>query len=179
MKKCLPIFALIAAVILLAGCAPQTPPAAAMTYPFTVEGELTRNDGGEPCAVSLQMTAGMTGELEFLSPASLKGYRFSLTPEGTTLRYGDLSVPYRAGGLPGGADGLLKMFSVKEEYCRGREKTEQNSTPLWKLTYAFPDGDTVTAYLSADTGFPLCMILDSPQYENPLQLTVTKFTKDT
>lgn len=150
------VIALVALFLLLPGCAGKQAPLAWQSYPVTVAGDLS-GDGVETgnCSLRLTLTAPMQATVQFDKPDSLKGYTFSLAPEGVTLSYGEITVPYKAAGIPGGESLLPRMLSLTEETFLGREKTTLNSLPVQIERFAIPEGGEVRVYVDAESGIPL------------------------
>lgn len=113
----------------LGGCGKEAAdPLAYQSYPLTVEGSIT-GDRGE-AEVTLEMTAPMTGTLSFHTPDSLRGYLFSLSEDGVTLSYGEITVPYKADGIPGGTHLLPRLFSLSaEKLVSARGNRDELSPP--------------------------------------------------
>ena len=93
------------------------------SYPFSVKGSV-KSDGRE-YELSVSFTDKDRATITFDSPETLSGYIFNVTPDGITLTYGDLTVPYHSSGIPGG-DGM-NVFSKYPIYNAER-------TP-WDMTY--------------------------------------------
>lgn len=153
------IFCAIFALFLLSsltGCAGKPTPLSWQKYPVSVAGDLS-GDGVETgnCSLRLTLTAPMQATLQFDKPDSLRGYTFSLTGEGVTLSYGEITVPYKAAGIPGGESLLPRMLSLEEGMFSGREKTTLNSLPVLIERFATPEGGEVRVYIDAENGRPL------------------------
>lgn len=121
------------------------------------------------------MTAPMTGTLSFHTPDSLRGYLFSLSEDGVTLSYGEITVPYKADGIPGGTHLLPRLFSLSAEKLVSAEETEMNSLPLLLATFETEEGETVKVYIDRQSGVPLRF--EVQQGDGQLVFTVKDFQR--
>ena len=170
----LSLLLLLSLALTLGGCGKETAdPLAYQSYPLTVEGSIT-GDKGE-AEVTLEMTAPMTGKLSFHTPDSLRGYLFSVGKDGVTLSYGEITVPYKADGIPGGTHLLPRLFSLSGEKLVSAEETEMNSLPLLLATFETEEGETVKVYIDKQSGTPLRF--EVRQGDGQLVFTVKDFQK--
>ena len=154
LRCCGLLLALLTLALLFTGCGgAAADPLAYQSYPMTVEGSISGDDG--EAEVTVEMTAPMTAKLSFASPDSLRGYLFAITSDGVTLSYGDITVPYKADGIPGGTHLLPRLFSLTKETLISTEETEMNSLPLLLASFETEEGDTVKVYLDKQSGAPL------------------------
>ena len=156
-KRLLLLLPLLLCLLFLPACAGEPgEPLAYQKYPLTVAGDLTGGSAEEGnCSVRLTLTAPMEATLQFDKPESLRGYTFSLTEEGVTLSYGEITVPYKAAGIPGGESLLPRMLSLTDEMRTASEKQEINSLPVWMYSYTIPEGGEVRVFADAESGIPL------------------------
>jgi len=121
-------------------------------YPFTVVGELVF--GSDEYTISLAMTAPMQATLSFLVPETLMGYYFTITPDGVTLSFGDITIPYTSNSVPGGSLLIPQMLSLTQAQLVNTQQTEQNSVPLTIAVFNTPHGE-ITLFVNNNSGLPL------------------------
>ena len=134
------------------GILPSANPLEHQQYPLVVVTDLSYGDA--EYTITLTMTAPMTATIEFIEPATLVGYVFTITPEGVTLSFGDVSVQYNHNSMPGGSLLLPQMFSLDPSQLLRQEETVVNSVPLNVAVFATPYGE-VTLFINQNTHLPL------------------------
>lgn len=153
MKKIIAVILLAALVSLLASCTPTPSEMLSyQSYPFSVKGSV-KSDGRE-YELSVSFTDKDRATVTFDSPETLSGYIFNVTPDGITLTYGDLTVPYHSSGIPGGDGILTGIFSLSAEQFSSCSDVSQNGMTLRRCVFSTPLGDVV-AFINSDSGEPV------------------------
>jgi len=134
------------------GISPAANPLAHQQYPLVVVADLTY--GNTEYTITLTLTAPMTATIEFLEPATLVGYVFTITPEGVTLSFGEVTVQYNNNSMPGGSLLLPQMFSLDMSQLLRQEESVVNSVPLNVAVFATPHGE-ITLFINQNTSLPL------------------------
>ncbi|MBE6544313.1 MAG: hypothetical protein E7675_07920 [Ruminococcaceae bacterium] len=170
MKKYLLLLLVLVCTVSAASCnKSDIDPLQYQTYPFYVEGCLTADD--TEYSFSLTMTSSDESEISFSKPDSLRGYVFNVTPEGTTLSYGDMTIDFDGAEKTSLVRLIPSLFALEKEDHISSETTVLNSVDILLSKYATDTGD-VSVYLNKSTATPV-------RFEgNGFVLDVLKFTKD-
>ncbi len=149
-KLLLPL--LILSLIFIPSCKKTEPsPLDYQSYPFYVEGILNFDD--TEYAFAMTMEGKDNAEMTFSSPDTLKGYTFTLSPDGMTLSYKDMSVE-----LKGEKANLIRLvpslFALSADTMESTEKTVLNSTGIILSKYKTDLGN-VSVYVNESTLLPL------------------------
>ena len=153
MKKYLFLLFLGILSIVITGCGgEQKDPLEYQSYPFFVEGILVSDETDYDFA--LKMLSKDSSEISFSKPDSLRDYVFRVTPEGTTLSYGDMTINFNGGEKTNLIRLIPSLFALDGENLVSAEETELNSIRVMLCTYSTDVGQ-VKVYLNAEKGTPL------------------------
>lgn len=172
MKKRISLILIAMLMLALVSCAPaESNPLDYQAYPFSAKGSLSTND--IEYAFEVNMTDRNTAELTFSSPDSLRGYTFNVSPEGTTLSYGDMTIDFSNNGEKTSIVNLVPaLFSLTAENLVSKSETTQNSVELITATYTTANED-ITVYINKSTGRPMRF-----EYGSTV-INITEFTPST
>ena len=137
-------------------------------FPFRVTTDLTY--GMEEYTIILDMIAPMEATLSFIQPEMLEGYVFSISSEGVTLSFSDITIPYTSDSVPGGSLLVPQMFSLTADQLINTTETEQNSVPLAISTFATPYGE-ITLFINSSNG--TLMRIESLHNDTPVVLRIS------
>lgn len=141
------------AVIMAACNKTESTPLDYQSYPFSAKGSLSAND--IEYVFDIKMTDKNTAELKFSSPDSLRGYTFNVTPDKTTLSYGDMTIDFSNNGEKTNIVNLIpELLSLDSAKLVSQSETTQNSVDLITAVYSTEKGD-VTVYINKETGHPM------------------------
>ncbi len=170
MKKYLFLLFLLVLCVFLCSCkGDEIDPLGYQSYPFYVEGVLVTEETDYDFA--LKMNSADSSEIMFTKPDSLRNYVFRVTPEGTTLSYGDMTINFNGGEKTNLIRLIPSLFSLKKEGKVSQEEKEFNSIAVLVCTYSTDVGE-VKMYLNAEKGTPL-------RFEGEdFTLNVTSFTPE-
>lgn len=153
MKKYLLLLLSVICIVALTACSKSDiDPLQYQTYPFYVEGCLT-SENTEYC-FSMTMNSSDEAEISFSTPDSLRGYVFNVTPQGTTLSYGDLTIDFDKAEKTSLIRLIPSLFALSDEDHISTESTVLNSVDILLSSYATDTGD-VKVYLNKNTLMPL------------------------
>lgn len=154
MKKRIALIFIAVLMLVLSSCTPkESNPLDYQTYPFSAKGSLSANE--IEYVFEVNMTDKNTAELMFSSPDSLRGYTFNVSPEGTTLSYGDMTIDFSNNGEKTSIVNLVPaLFSLNSENFVSKSETTQNSVELITATYTTDNGE-ITVYINKSTGHPM------------------------
>ena len=168
-KFLLIISALLIFILSACSCSPaENNPLEYQTYPFSAKGSLAAND--IEYIFEVTMNNSNTAELKFTAPDSLRGYTFNVSPDGTTLSYGDMTIDFSNNGEKTSVVNLIpQLFSLNEDSLLSKSETTQNSVELITAVYSGEKGNT-TVYVNKSTGYPM-------RFEyNSTVVNITEFT---
>ena len=152
MKKYLFLLFLALTIILSSCSAEKIDPLSYQEYPFTVEGTLETEEINYD--FTLHMTDAASSEISFTKPDSLKSYIFRVTPKGTTLSYGDMTIDFNGGEKTNLIKLIPALFSLKKDDLVSSEETILNSTTIDLHTYKTDLGQ-IKVYQNRENGNPL------------------------
>ena len=173
MKRIASIFLVILVLVTgmaLFGCtaAVERDVLAHQQFPFRVTTDLTF--GMEEYTVVLDMIAPMEATLSFIQPEMLEGYVFSISPEGVTLSFSDITIPYTSNSVPGGSLLIPQMFSLTPDQLINTTETEQNSVPLAISAFSTAYGE-ITLFINSNNG--TLMRIESLHNDTPVVLRIS------
>ncbi len=152
----------------LPSCAPKSQPLSYQHYPLAAEVTFTLD--GIPYSALISMTAPYHGSVTYSVPAELADICLSSTPEGMSVRYGELTLPL---SVPADADFLLllSLFSLQEEQLASATLLQKQTGNL--LSFKTDAGDVLVT-LDPGTGLPLAF--HATLYQHDIDLTVQSMT---
>ena len=153
MKKYLLLFLIASLMLPATSCQKNSlDPLGYQVYPFYVEGCLVAED--TEYVFKLTMNTADNSEISFSKPESLRGYVFNVTPEGTTLSYGDMTIDFSKTEKTNLIRLIPSLFALNQQDHVSSEDKILNSVDILLSKYSTDTGE-VSVYLNKSTQTPL------------------------